>query len=172
MPRRKRSERISGAEFGRRIGLTTRHVYRLLQEPGFPLDETGKDGTHKIVWPDANHWYIEHKVRAERSRERPSSIDQSMASKMEAEARMAQMKAAHLEGTLITVEDHERVLSHLMDSIRASLSSAASSLAPRIVGCKTIPQASARVQPFFADLVDSLRAEVEDLEEEDETAAA
>lgn len=171
MARGKRSERISGAEFGRRVGLVTRHVYRLIQEQGFPLDEQAK-GSHRIVWPDGLHWYIEYKVRSERSRERPKTLDQSRAAKLEAEARIAQMEAAKLEGSLITLEDHEKVLSSLLEVVRSALNSAPSSLAPRIVGCKTIPQASARVQPFFVELVDSLRTELEGLDEEDESAAA
>lgn len=168
---KRRTEWITQAELARRLGLTSRHVYRLVEEPGFPLDKSRK-GRDRVPWPDANLWYIEHRIRQERSRHKPKNLDESRAAKLEAEARIAQMEAARVEGTLIFLEDHERSVSSLLEVLRSGLQAAPGTWAPHLVGAKTIAQASARLLPLVHELVESLRTEVEGLDEEDETAAA
>ena len=170
MARRKRVEWITQAELGRRLGLTGRHVYRLAEEPNFPMDKSRK-GRDRVPWPEANHWYIEHRLRSAESRRRPKTIDQSRASKLEAEARIAQMEAAKFEGTLILLEHHEEVVGELLATLRAGLAAVPGSWAPRLVGCKTIQEVAARLQPLIAETITGLAAEVEDLDEGDTEAA-
>lgn len=161
----RRRELISQAEFGRRIGVTGRHVYRLAAEEGFPRDRTAKP-PNQVVWPEANHWYIEYRERLVRERQKPTSIDESRAAKLEAEARIAQMEAARVEGALIRLEDHEAALAGLLEVLRSGLTAAPGTWAPRLVGCRTIAEASTRLEELTVELVVGLEAEVDGLDEE------
>lgn len=165
-----RRELISQAEFGRRIGVTGRHVYRLAEEAGFPRDRTAK-APKQVLWPEALHWYIEYRERLVRERQKPTTIDESRAAKLEAEARITQMEAARVEGSLVRLEDHEAALTRVVEVLAQGLSAVPGTWAPHLVGCRSIGEASKRLQALVSETTMSLEAEVGDLDEELEDVA-
>ena len=172
---RKPVEWITQAEYARRIGVTSRHAYRLVQEPGFPMDRKRK-GREVVEWPTANVWYIDYRVRSELAKvggPEAGRLQETKLSKADAEARIAQIELAQLEETLIFLEDHEAVIDELLDLLTKRLNAAPGRLGPLMVGCRTIPEAVKRLRPYFAELVDALRAQLEEqYEDADDVAAA
>lgn len=158
------AEWITGVEFAHRIGVTPRWVYDLVAH-GLPIDRTRSRGDGQIPWLSALEWYIRYKVELE-VRRVPQSIQESRAAKLDAEARLAQGSADRLEASLMFVDDSERILQQVRDLVAQHLEAAVARWAEAVVGADTIRAAHARLQPLAVQLVEEIRASIEELPEE------
>lgn len=137
MPRLKSdTEWISGAEAGRRIGITAQSVGVWSTKQGAPVKlERGKV---LYEWPKFPRWR-EAQLLAERHA-KPVDIAEAQKRKLAAEAEMAEMERDKMRGELVPVEAFDRVVTEIGTTLRAQLTAAAGRMASRTVGLKTLPE--------------------------------
>ncbi|MEZ4414636.1 MAG: hypothetical protein R3E10_02705 [Gemmatimonadota bacterium] len=150
------TEWITGAELAHRIGVTPRWVYELIGS-GLPCDRSRAAREGQVPWPEALEWYIRYRAEWEARRAAPRSLQESRRRKIEAEARIALIEADRKEESLILLEHSDAAIELLLDTLVDRLEHAAAEWPAHLVGCETIPQAVARLQPLSVLLVHDLR---------------
>lgn len=158
-------DELSRKELAELCRLSTRQIANLERE-GMPHIARKN---RKFYPPAAVVWYWERKVEEAREKSRrdaEAGPDRSArARKLEADARLAEITVAKLEGDLIPIDMHETRLGAILDGLRARIVSAPGVWAPRIVGVKSVRAAVRRLKPLSHELLDSLAslaAEIDD----------
>lgn len=147
---------VNQREAAERLNLTTRQVKNLV-DAGMPT--VSKDGKVWYPFPDCLRWYVDYKVRAAVSALEPENIDEAERRWTTARARKAELEVEQLEGRLVTIEDATREVGAMLDGLRSNLLAFPTKHAHRLVGCKTIAEVTARLEPAVRDLMATLADE-------------
>lgn len=160
-------EALTRKELAARLDISERQVHNLV-ELGMPRRVRGK--TVRYPWKLCHSWYIRFKQEEAVKRARagsPADIDLARARKMEAEARMAEIELAKLEGELIPLDLFEEQLNVILDRLRAKMINLPGRWAPLLLGKRTIQEIIAVLEEAAADAMKALVETADELEDED-----
>lgn len=155
------TKHLTQKELADRLGLTARQVHNLTEQ-GMP--RVTKAGKAAYPWPEAMRWYIAQKVEAEVRKQQPSDLEAVKLAKLQAETKLAQIEAARAEGEVVPLEVHEAQLGAILDRLRAKMLAIPGKWAPALVGCRTIADALARLEPAVAEAMQTLADTGDELE--------
>lgn len=141
--------RLSQSETASRLGLTTRQIHNL-RAMGMPSESV--EGKVVYLWPAALHWYIEHRIKAAE----PKDFEEARARKMAAEARLAELEQARMEGRSIDVEESARVVDAMLTQLRGQLITLPQRWAPALVGLGTLPKVQAVLEQAVEETLGAL----------------
>lgn len=160
------TEELTQKEVADRLGLTTRTVRRLKDLEEFPLIVPEK-GHPRYPWPEWRDAYLDYKRRQLEEEVRPDTEGRGPAyRKKEADAYLAELRAAEEEGSLIPLEVHEELLAIYLDRIRSILLNIPGSWAPELVDLESRAKVNKRLRPLLEELLEDLQAIGDDLEDE------
>lgn len=153
---------VTQQEFAKLIGLTPRAVSNL-RDQGLPYRS---EGTRILIQPaEAVRWYVGHKVaRAKPSA--PSSLDEARQRFESARAELQELELAGRRGELVTVKDHERLLSDAFARVASKLRALPVRVAASVTG-KTMDARKAQA----AVVVDEIYRELHDADDVPEAIA-
>lgn len=151
MPSATRSQKDLAAD----LGLTPRQITNLVKA-GIPARL--HKGRRVFPWPAALRWYLEHQRKDERARRPPSAMAEAERRKMEAEARLKELELQRLEGELVTRAYLSQQVAAILQRLRARLQVLPGKWAPSLVGCRTVPEALARIRPAVHEAMAALSA--------------
>lgn len=155
----KRGENITQNEAARRLGITPQSLGAWAARPGAPCDlEKGK---RTYRWPDFPRWREQELGRQIRADATPEDSEEAKRRLTTAQARKAEMEVAVMEGQLVAVDDVARETGELLDGLRSNLLAFTSKHSHELVGCKTIAEVTARLDPAIHDLMAVLAGEGE-----------
>jgi hypothetical protein len=163
MPRKREEEWVPATEAARRIGVTAQALGHWVTK----ATETRKTvvrlrgGRYEYKWPDFPRWRESELVIAGRSQEEAESRRRKLA----AEAEMAEMELAQMRGDVVTVADSVRETNMTLDRLRAKLVNLPGKWAPTMVGCRTIADATAKLDDAIGELMAELSGVTDDFEE-------
>ena len=147
---------VNQKELAALLGLTTRQVNNLV-ERGMPV--ASADGKRMYDAPACIAWYRDAKVAEAVAAVGPDDLETQKTRKTAAEARLAELELARLEGRVVDVEAAAREVDALLDRLRAVLLAFVSRNAHLLVGRKSIPEVSGvlegAVQELMAALVEA-----------------
>lgn len=152
------AEHITQAELAKRLDVTTRWVREL---KGIPRTPEG------YPWPECLHWYIEYQSDKKSGLAEETEEGSLELRKLEAEVRILEVKLAKEEGSVVSLDDLEKLLSAPLYRLRAKMLAMPSKWAPSLVGCRTIAEAQARLEAAIEEAMLALSEEGD----EDETDA-
>lgn len=144
---------VTQKELANLLGLTARQVANLV-ERGMP--SVAGDGRREYDAPACIAWYRDAKIAEAVADAGPDTLDAQRTRKTAAEARLAELELARLEGSMLTVEDAAREVDALLDRLRSVLLSFTSRHAHLLVGKRTIPEVAAVLDPAVGDLMAAL----------------
>ena len=144
---------VTQKELATLLGLTTRQVNNLV-ERGMPV--SSENGKREYDAPACIAWYRDQKVSEAVAAGGPDDLDAQRTRKTAAEARLAELELARLEGRMLTVEDAARELDAALDRLRAVLLSFVSRKAHLLVGKKSIPEVSSVLDSAVHELMATL----------------
>src|SRR5690606_23096838 len=159
---------VSRAEIARQLRVTERTITTWVRDRDFPRRVKGR----RVTFPEDRcfAWYVAYKqseaLRRSRSEE-PADLDTARARKMEAEARIAEIELARIEGELIPLDMHEQRLAMILDRLRAKMLNLPGRWAPELVGKRTIQDAIAVLETAVAEAMRALMETADELEDED-----
>ncbi len=157
-------DRLSQKAFGALFGLTSRHVYNLVQD-GLPREVEGN--RVYIPVPAGPRWYVEWKA----NKLAPTVSDEKKsltALKLEVEIRIAQLELAKAEGKAVDLDYLEQQIEAIAQRVRARLLAVPGKYAPAMVGLRNIAEAQARLEAIIAEIMAALSETGEDPELDDE----
>lgn len=159
---------VSRAEIARQLRVTERTITTWVRDRDFPRRVKGR----RVTFPEDRcfAWYVAYKQSEalKRSRsEEPADLDTARARKMEAEARMAEIELAKLEGELIPLDLFEEQLNVILDRLRAKMINLPGRWAPLLLGKRTIQEIIAVLEEAAADAMKALVEIADELEDED-----
>ncbi len=147
------AEYLTQAELAKRLDVTSRWVRELR---GLPREPQG------YPWPECLHWYIEYQSDKKAGIADDTEEGSLELRKLEAEVRILEVKLAKEEGSVIALDDLERLLSAPLYRLRAKMLSLPSKWAPSLVGCRTIAEAQARLEAAVEEAMMALSEEGEE----------
>jgi hypothetical protein len=158
------AEHITQAELAKRLDVSSRWVREL---KGIPREPQG------YPWPECLHWFIDYQSDKKAGISAETEEGSLELRKMEAEVRILEVKLAKEEGSVVTLDDLERLLSAPLYRLRAKLLAMPSKWAPSLVGCRTIAEAQARIEAAVEEAMVALSEEGdEDASDADEASRA
>ena len=153
---------VTQKELAALLGLTTRQVTNLV-ERGMPV--ASADGKRRYDAPACIAWYRDAKIAEAVADQGPDTLDAQRTRKTAAEARLAELELARLEGQMLTVDDAMREFDATLDRLRAVLLSFVSRKAHLLVGKKSIPEVSTVLDTAVHELMATLVEAGTDIEE-------
>lgn len=167
---RNTSETITKRAFAETFGVSEAQLERYFQQ-GMPHE---KASTRKIMipMPAGRVWYHEYLVNKGRKQAAPTTLDEAKQRREAAQAELAELDLAERRGELMHVSDYEQLVGDAFARVRARLTNLPSRLAGVVVGCETIQEAQARVDPLVREAMDELQraVDVPEPDERDEAA--
>jgi hypothetical protein len=158
MPQDGRSDGLTPKDTAERLGISTRSLLNF-EQLGMP--KAGAGATKRYPWPAVREWYNEH-LRDQAAPD-GSELEEARVRKWTAEARRAEYDLARTEGSMVTVDDMERLLEDVLQRLRGKLLSLPSKLAPQMVAIDSYPEALAILDREVAEIMEELRRDrVED----------
>ena len=152
-----KGEQVTQADAAKRIGITPQAVGMWGARPGAPCDLVNGKRTYR--WPDFPRWREAELARQVRADATPEDSEEAKRRLTTAQARKAEMEVAVLEGTLVAVDDAVRETGELLDGLRSNLLAFTSKHSHELVGCKTIAEVTAKLEPAIHDLMAVLSGE-------------
>lgn len=147
---RKPSPTVTLSEYAADWGVSVRTVTNWIAE-GMPCRMV--DGARRVVRSDANAW---QKGKAE-EKAPPTNEAEARARKLAAEARLAELELEREEGKVIAAEDVERAWAAMAHDLRAQLLTLPQRWAPGLLGCKGLPDMTARIEAALQEAMAALR---------------
>ncbi|HEX6925694.1 MAG TPA: hypothetical protein VF167_09690 [Longimicrobiaceae bacterium] len=147
------AEYLTQAELAKRLDVSTRWIRELR---GMPREPQG------YPWPECLHWFIEYQSDKKARINEETEEGSLELRKLEAEVRILEVKLAKEEGSVVSLDDLEKLLSAPLYRLRAKLLAMPSKWAPALVGCRTIAEAQARLEAAVEEAMRSLSEEGEE----------
>jgi hypothetical protein len=138
------------------LGITAQAIGMWASRPGCPMRTA--NGKRFYKWPDFPRWREKELERQAKSEAAPKSGKDSMERKLAAEARMAEIELAAIEGKYVTVEDAARSVEGMLEQLRAQLLTLPQRWSPNLVGVKTVPDALQRLEAAVRETLEALSA--------------
>ncbi|MCC7132489.1 MAG: terminase small subunit [Gemmatimonadales bacterium] len=134
---------VSVTEFAADHGLTSRRVQQWIAE-GMPYRDEG--GNRRIVRAEANRW-IREKERDEATKAAtPDSTDDAERRKATADAQLAELRLARETGQVVPIDEATKAVEDMLGQLRAQLLTLPARWAPRMVGLKTLQEATLTIE--------------------------
>ena len=152
------AEHITQAELAKRLDVSSRWIRELHDMPREPQG---------YPWPECLHWFIEYQSDKKAGVSAETEEGSLEIRKMEAEVRILEVKLAKEEGSVVTLDDLEKLLSAPLYRLRAKLLALPSKWAPALVGCRTIAEAQSRIEAAVEEAMRALSEEGEEDPEDD-----
>lgn len=153
---------VKQLELARILGVDERTIQRWHKD-GLPRHGEGRGIRYPLT--ECIAWVRQRdreQVEAQTERGAPTDYDEAKARKMAAEAELAELELARARGTIVTVDDVERMLSAPLYRLRAKLLNLPSKWSPSLVGCRTIAEAQTRLEAAVEEAMLSLSEEGEE----------
>lgn len=150
------SVQITQIEAAERLGLSRMQINNLVKA-GMPTKT--KNGSLKVLWPEAMHWYIQRKVEEtirKRAPAKSAGFEEERTRKTAAEAKLAEIELLKALGEMMTVEEGEKRILEAFQRVRAKLITAPSTYAPQILHLKTVPEALTVLDTCFTEIMAEL----------------
>lgn len=145
------------------LDLTTRQI-RNLEKDG--ILSTKPLGARKFYpWPTANHEYIAYRESL-KGGAGPSNLEKARQRKMEAEAEIAELRAAETRGELVPIALHLDRVGELLDRLRSQILAIPGYWGPELVGAADVRDAVSRIRPLAHELLEDLSQMAESWTEE------
>jgi hypothetical protein len=145
---------VTQAEAARRLGLTPQALGVWAKRPGAPVSDDG--GRRLVHWPDFTRWRdaeIARQVRTEATADtKPGDLEEARARKMAAEAELAELALAKARGQMVTIDAWIKPVERRLMHLRARILAMPSKSAHRLVGLRTLPQATKQLREIIEDL--------------------
>ena len=139
-------------EFAEKIGLTPRQVDNLAVE-GLPRTNEGRRYDYDI---DSAVWYYERKVaRLEDQKREDRNAEDRLTL---ARAEKAELELAQMRREVVPIAEVRTIWGRYLDQLRAILLNLSATLAPRVVGVKTVRQASAQLDEGVREVLSLLQS--------------
>lgn len=116
------------------------------------------NGSRKVVRADANAWLrakAAEDAKGDKSK-KPSTLQQVELRLEEAKAAKAEIELARLRGELVTVEEAVAAHESRLTRLRAALLTMPQKWAPLLVGCKSMPEATDRLDRAVREAMQAL----------------
>jgi phage terminase Nu1 subunit (DNA packaging protein) len=114
-----KNEEISATDAASRLGLTAQAIGQWTAKSGAPAR---REGARVFVqWPAFARWREEQLIAKAREEERSGDYERERTRKMAAEASIAELELAKLQGELVTVTDYGEALGRVLDRLTARL---------------------------------------------------
>ena len=153
--RKKAGDRwLTPAEAADRLGVTVRWL-RSLTKQGMPR-ESGRAG--RYPWPGVREWYTKHLEQKVIERVQPSSLTDERAAYTRTRRELAEIELRKRQGEVVEIADVSRIWGEFLDKLRAILLNLPATLAPRVVGVKTVRQAMAQLDEGVREILSLLQA--------------
>ena len=120
---------------------------------GLPRTKAGRSYDYGS---DAIVWYYERKLERERGK-RPA-LKESQERFEAARAKKAELELDIMQRKYVAIEDVRRIWGQFLDKLRAILLNMAATLAPRVVGVKTVRQAMAQLDEGAREILSLLQS--------------
>ena len=148
---------ITSAEFAADHGVSLRRVQQWIAE-GMPYRDV--NGERRIARVDANKWLRAYeREQAEARAKKPSGLVESEERKAAADAQLAELKLAREQGQVVEIEETRRTVAAMLTQLRAQLLSLPARWAPKVVGIKTVAEASLTLEAAIHEALTALSAE-------------
>lgn len=131
---------------------------------GLPRDSSGEFPlAHCVAW-------VRERDRQEAERlQRPATEDEARARKVAAEAELAEYELAEKRQSMVSIDDHDRILGRLLDRLRAKILNIPGRWSPHMVGLRTISDGQLRLEELMQECLLELTRVGDEIEEDDET---
>jgi phage terminase Nu1 subunit (DNA packaging protein) len=149
----------------KRIGRTTRQLQTLVAK-GLPVDPRRRGPRYD--WNVVRPWweeYLQDQVR----QAAPTDEGEARTRKLAAEAALAEYKLAEQQGQMLSLEDHDRILTRILDRLRPKLMNFPGKWAPQVVNLRTIGEGQLRLEEIMCELMAELVLVGDDIEDDLET---
>lgn len=150
---------INQKELGDITGLSRAALANWSAQPGCPKKVA--NGRTLYAWPDWNEWRFQEGRRSKA----PEDVEEARARKLAAEAELAEIERDRERGLLVPLADVEREVGVVLDRLRAKLVALPGKWGPLLVGCRTIAEATGRLEPAVADAMADLSYSGDEAEE-------
>jgi DNA-binding transcriptional MerR regulator len=137
------------------IGITAQSLGTWATRPGAPV-QTAKNGTRRFFWPDFPRWREQQLLKTEREAAKPKTLADAEDRYESARALKMEMEVAELSGELVRAEDAAEEVDKMLAQLRAQLLTLPQRHAPGLVGCKTIPEVSAKLEAAIREALEAL----------------
>ena len=143
-------------EFADVIGLKPRQIDNLVLD-GLPRTKRGRSYDYEI---EAVVWYFRR--REEREKTTRPDLKESQERFEAARARKMEIELELLQGESVKAVAAREELGRVLDRLRARLMNVPATVAPRMVGCKTVRQATAQLEEGMREALAVLQATVDE----------
>ncbi|MSR03641.1 MAG: hypothetical protein EXR94_13035 [Gemmatimonadetes bacterium] len=147
---RQTSERLTGLGLPRSV----RSVSNDTKAPGCPITVIG--GVTRVLWPAYLPWWVARQVeQAVAAVASPDLVDEQtklVASKR----RLSEAREAREAGLVVSIEETEKAVGDLLGALRAQLLATPTRESHRIVGLRSLAEATAALDAIIYDLMTSL----------------
>ena len=142
-------------EAAERLNLTTRQIHNLV-EVGLPT--RSRRGKVVYPFPDCLTWYIQYKIDKAVEAVAPKDLDEAEKRKAIADAQLAELKLAKELRQVVTVEESARAVEVMLAQLRSTLLTVPQRYAPKVVGLKSIMEATGVLDALVVDTLTALSA--------------
>lgn len=149
---------ITQRELARRLKLSVQQVANLVAR-GMPREQNGQYDPDKC-W----RWYLEFKTKRAGQREGVEDESRERARKLAADADLTELAVEERRGNLVTVEYMSKQLERICLRLRSRALSVPGKWAPMLVGCRTVPEAQARLEEAIGECLAAMSETGEDPE--------
>jgi phage terminase Nu1 subunit (DNA packaging protein) len=156
------SETVSQTELARILGLGTRQI-RNLEAAGMPHESQGNAKAYPI--PQAVQWYVGFKSEEAAKKAAPQDLEEARLRKLAAEASLAEYELAEAEGSMIGVEEIDKILGPPLTALRAKLLNLPGKLAPQLLACRSLAEIRTLLDSSIAEAMAELQGVGEITEE-------
>jgi hypothetical protein len=165
-PRLEIPAKVTKEQLAALTGYSSKQVTRWLQETDIPHR---RDANELVFpWPGVRTWL--HRYLEEKGKRTAQPIDKDNANQRRtiAEAELIEIELAKARSELMTVAAGEKLLADAFARVRARLSNLAPRAAGVVLGCATIQEAQAKIQPVVDEIFEELRDTSDVVEDEEE----
>jgi len=155
MPRKKGDrEEVTQSEAARRLGMTGQALGVWCRRPGAPV--VLRKGRPFCLWPDFPRWREAEKESQLREETKPKDSADAERRLEIARAMKAEMEVAELQHRLIPVEEAAQQVEAMLAQLRAQLITLPQRWAPALVGLKSIPELTAKLDDAIHEAMEAL----------------
>src|ERR1044071_2561940 len=138
MTRSDGKEEIDQSTAGHHLGILPQALGVWTRRPGAPV--VRRKGKPFCLWPDFPRWREKELDRVAREEAKSGPASDAELRYDTARARKMELEVAHLEGSLVTVEEAARPVDAMLTRLRSQLITLPQRWAPQLVGLGTIPK--------------------------------
>ena len=147
------SKTIALSEFAADHGLTLIRVQQWIAE-GMPYRQV--DGARMVVRSEANKWVRQRERASGEESAAPKDLEEADKRKAMADAQLAELKLLREQGKGVSIEETEKAVGDLLGALRAQLLATPTRESHRIVGLRSLAEATAALDAIIYDLMTSL----------------